>query len=50
MNIYVVCEDYTGAFLGVFTDRVLAESRAAELGGYVLDYDTDTCNEACISD
>lgn len=35
MKIYVVCEDYTCAFFGVFKNLEDAEAMAEEIGGYV---------------
>ena len=38
MIIYVVCEDYTGTFYGLFSDIKEANKLAKEIGGCVLKY------------
>lgn len=35
MKIYVVCEDYTNAYYGIFLDEKKAYELAEEIGGYV---------------
>lgn len=42
MKIYVVCEDYTSAFCGIFPNIEDAKERQEEIDGYILEYDTDT--------
>ncbi len=37
--LYVVCENYTEAFCGLFIDEEDARKRAEECGGYVKTYD-----------
>lgn len=39
MKFYVVCEDYTNAFCGMFVDYEDAKKREKEVGGYILTYD-----------
>ena len=41
MKIYVVCEKYTCAFEGIFPNIEDAKEREKEVGGYILEYDTD---------
>lgn len=41
MKIYVVCENYTGAFSGIFPNIEDARERQEEVGGYIFEYDTD---------
>lgn len=38
MIIYVVCEDYTCAFYGMFSDIKKANKVAKKIGGFVLKY------------
>lgn len=47
MKVYVVCEDYTCAFYGVFTDKAKAEAQAEEIGGFIniCDPETDPLGE-----
>ena len=45
MKVYIVCEDYTGAFDDLFLDKSKAKKRAKEIGGYVLDYDLEVVAE-----
>lgn len=35
MTIYVVCEDYTCAFYGVYKAREEAEQEATRIGGFI---------------
>lgn len=37
-KIYIVCEDYTCAFEGIFNDEEKANALANEIGGYVCEY------------
>lgn len=39
MKMYVVCEDYSNAFYGVFGNKDKADAMAEKVGGYVLQYD-----------
>lgn len=39
MTIYVVCEDYTTAFIGLFKTQKDAEAKAQEIGGYIIEYE-----------
>ena len=41
MKLYVVCEDYTCAFVGLFDDKAKADAAAKEVGGWVEPYDLD---------
>lgn len=41
MKLYVVCEDYTCAFIGLFDDKAKANATAKEVGGWVEVYDLD---------
>ena len=38
MKIYVVCEDYTCAFCGLYNSAVEAKRRAEEVGGFIEKY------------
>lgn len=37
-KIYVVCEDYTAAFYGVYSTWLKAQEAANEIGGFVVEY------------
>lgn len=39
MTVYVVCEDYTTAFMGLFKTRKDAEAIVQEIGGYIVEFD-----------
>ena len=41
MKIYIVCEDYTHAFSGIFPNIEDAKKREKEVGGYILEYNTN---------
>jgi hypothetical protein len=46
-KIYIVCEDYTCAFEGIFNDEEKANALAKLVGGYVCEY---TINENGVVD
>ena len=39
MKIYVVCEDYTCAFFGLFKTLEEAEEKAKEIGGFIEEFE-----------
>ena len=41
MKIYVVCEDYTCAFFGVFKSLEEAKAMAKEIGGYIEEFEVE---------
>ena len=41
MKVYVVCENYTCAFYGVFADKAEAEAEAEKIGGFVTACDPE---------
>ena len=40
-KIYVVCEDYTGAFMGLYVNKNEADEKAEEIGGYVEEFEVN---------
>lgn len=41
MKIYIVCEDYTCAFLSAFADEEKAQNYADHNHGYVIDVEVE---------
>lgn len=39
MKLYVVCEDYTCAFYGLYSSAVEAKQHAKEIGGFIEEYE-----------
>lgn len=43
-KVYVVCEDYTNAFLGLYDSKEKATKEQEAIGGYILAYDFSKIN------
>ena len=49
-KIYVVCEDYTTSFFGLYVDEKEAKEKAEFINGYILEYPYTVENNKLVVD